>query len=445
MKKLSNYFVYAICIIAVAFSAGAFIKVNANTNSMPAAQPVDLTYAAEKALPAVVHIKYLQNSKVQTVEMEADPFDFFDPFGFFGNPGNGGKQKRRGVRTRCSDDFLWLPLATAVYVKQTGDWALLQKQIPFAAGDLLRDGEKDRYFTVEASAEQASLWDHCLRALERADTRGAHGLLLIGSGDWNDSFDEIGRGGESVWLTMLYLLCLKHSLPLCQKLGDKQREQAFQSRIRELTEAVEQNAWSGDRYVRAFYPDGNAIGQKGAGACEVDLLPQCFAVLSGLPDREKRKTAMETAWRELYDPEHRLLRLFSPPFTRGSRRTGYVNDYPPGVRENGGQYTHAAVWFLRALLKEGMMREAKELLQALDPMLRLRADGSTGEYQKEPYALCGDVYSLKGYEGRGGWSLYTGAAGWLLSTLYAYGIPGETDPIFSDDALLEDTNDDKDQ
>lgn len=357
----------------------------------------------------------------------------------------GGKQKRRGVRTRCSDDFLWLPLATAVYVKQTGDWALLQKQIPFAAGDLLRDGEKDRYFTVEASAEQASLWDHCLRALERADTRGAHGLLLIGSGDWNDSFDEIGRGGESVWLTMFYLLCLKHSLPLCQKLGDKQREQAFQSRIRELTEAVEQNAWSGDRYVRAFYPDGNAIGKKGAGACEVDLLPQCFAVLSGLPEREKRKTAMETAWRELYDPEHRLLRLFSPPFTRGSRRTGYVNDYPPGVRENGGQYTHAAVWFLRALLKEGMMREAKELLQALDPMLRLRADGSTGEYQKEPYALCGDVYSLKGYEGRGGWSLYTGAAGWLLSTLYAYGIPGETDPIFSDSALLEDANDDKDQ
>ena len=348
-----------------------------------------------------------------------------------------GKSARRGVRTRCCDDFLWLPLAASIYVKQTGDRAVLQKEIPFAAGELLRDGEKDRYFTVEASPEKASLWAHCLRAMERADRRGVHGLLLIGGGDWNDSFDEIGAGGESVWLTMFYLLCLKHMLPLCEERGDDARSQMFRERITELTDALEKNAWAGDRYLRAFYPDGTALGGEESEACRIDLLPQSFAVLAGLPDRERRKIALKTAWDRLYDTQHRLLRLLDPPFTRQGRRTGYVNDYPPGVRENGGQYTHAAVWFLRALLKEGMTQEAKELLSALDPMLRLREDGTTGLYQKEPYALCGDVYSLKGYEGRGGWSLYTGAAGWLFSTLCAYGIPGETDPIFSDEALRE--------
>ncbi len=341
----------------------------------------------------------------------------------------GGRQQKRGVRTRCSDDMLWLPYAAAVYIKETADAAILDVPLPFVVGEPLRDGEADRYFSPRQSEEKATLYEHAKRALRRACQKGTHGLLKIGAGDWNDSYSAVGEKGEgeSVWLTMFYIMTAKAFLPLCRQRGDGETAGMLEQLVKDLTDAVETAAWDGEWYLRAFYDDGTPMGAKGNKTCQIDLLPQTFAVLADLPDRQRRRTALKSAWQLLYDRANRMLRLFWPPFTPESKRTGYVNFYPPGVRENGGQYTHAAVWFLKALWQEGFRQEAEELLRALNPMTRLQENGLTGDYRNEPYALSGDIYALNGYEGRGGWSLYTGAAGWLLSTLQEMYPPQGTD------------------
>ena len=350
--------------------------------------------------------------KIQLFRSAAAQFSEGDVLHWFHIGIENGKQTIKGVRTHCSDDLLWLPLAVAEYARVTGDTEILKKEIPFLVHFPLGDNERDRYAVCGRTAGRRPLSEHCLLALERADRVGSHGLLLMGGGDWNDSFGEAGdRGrGESVWLTQFWALTAKRFAPLC----DRETKEKMLRRAGELLAAIDREAWFGDRYARAFYDDGTPMGVAGSGNSEIDLLPQSFAALSGMQNADRVRTALKTAYELLYDKKNNIVKLFDPPFDESKKHTGYVNFYPRGVRENGGQYTHAAVWFALALHRAGCGTEARRIMDALDPMRHLGPDGDTGTYRNEPYALSADVYSLQNYEGRGGWSMYTGAAGWYF-------------------------------
>ena len=352
------------------------------------------------------------------IRMATAQFPEGDVLHWFHRVKDGDGYLLKGVRTRCSDDRLWLPYAVAQYVRDTGDRDLLRRALPFLSGAPLAPGESSRYDGFRHTAERASLYEHCLRAF--APVRlGRHSLPLMEGGDWNDGFDALGQKGEgeSVWLAMFLRRTALDFARVCNVMHDAAAREKLMRLAAEMAEACEQYAWAGDRYLRAFADDGTPVGKAGAAQCAVDLLPQAWASLAELPDRERTRAALATAYRELFDEVNGVVRLFTPPFTQKSPRAGYINDYPAGVRENGGQYTHAAVWFLMALKKEGMTQEADSVLHALLPNEKYRSPEGKAVYKTEPYALAGDVYSAEGMEGRGGWSLYTGAAGWLLQYL----------------------------
>jgi cyclic beta-1,2-glucan synthetase len=307
----------------------------------------------------------------------------------------------RGVRTRCSDDLLWLPYAVCVYAETTGDRSLLETQAPWLVSPELEEGEEDRY-EAPAAAGADSLLEHCRRAVRLVLRRGtgAHGLLRMGSGDWNDGFDRVR--GESVWLSWFAALVL-------ERFGVLTGDEAMRLEARRLAEGAE-NAWAGDRYLRGWYADGTPLGRPGDGECAVDSLAQSFAVLSGFGDPERSRTAVRRAAELLLDGEHGLVKLFAPPFD-GLRDPGYIRSYLPGTRENGGQYTHAAVWLAAACLRCGETDLGWKLLETLLP-----GEKPEESYQAEPYVLAADVYANGDMPGRAGWTWYTGAAGWFLRT-----------------------------
>lgn len=324
----------------------------------------------------------------------------------------------RGVRTRCSDDMLWLPYAVCDYIEKTGDDGILNTEIAYLGGPELDPSENDRYFSPPLSELKESVYRHCTRAIERADRRGAHGIPLFGAGDWNDGMNLVGAAGrgESVWLAMFLILVLEKFAVLCNGMGDSARAEDYRRRASELRRAVDENCWDGEWYLRGFYDDGAPLGGRDCDECRIDLLPQSFAVFAGMPDEKRRNTALDSALGRLCDERLSIVRLFAPAFDAGGRNPGYIKAYPPGIRENGGQYTHGAVWLALSLFEQGRADDGYRILSMLNPAARCQTREQAEIYRLEPYVLAGDIYANPSCEGRGGWSFYTGSAAWFYRT-----------------------------
>ena len=322
----------------------------------------------------------------------------------------------RGIRTRFSDDLLWLPYLTLFYVDTTGESALFDQRVRFITGPPLAAGEDEAARSADDAGTGADLFDHCCRAIDRSLTRGAHGLPLMGSGDWNDGMNRVGRGGrgESVWLGFFLFAILERFIPLCDARGHSSRGERYRAYRDELARALNAGGWDGAWYRRAYYDDGTPLGSADSDECRIDALAQAWAVLSGAAPEERANQALDAMEKHLVDERAGLIRLLAPPFDRTRHDPGYIKGYLPGVRENGGQYTHAALWAVRALALAGRAHRAAHLLELLNPVAHGDSPEAVETYKVEPYVVAADVYGVAPHLGRGGWTWYTGSAGWMF-------------------------------
>lgn len=344
----------------------------------------------------------------------------------------------RGVRTRCSDDYLWLTYVTARYIAATGETNILDEQVPFLTAEELGPEEHDRY-TLFESGETASLYVHCARALDRIMATGPHGISLIGAGDWNDGMDRVGdKGlGESTWLAWFQIATVGLFAPHAKNADHQEDAARWEEHAASLREAVAEHGWDGQWYVRAFDDDGLPWGSHTNDECQIDLIAQAWSVLHGAPPDDRARQALRSAGDKLVDREARLIRLLTPPFDQTPRDPGYIKAYPPGIRENGGQYTHAATWLGAAYVVMGDGKRAYDVFDIINPIRRAASQSNADHYRREPYVLTGDVSGTGDRTGQGGWSWYTGAAGWTwqLAVAGILGIKPEAGAIRIDPCL----------
>jgi cellobiose phosphorylase len=337
-----------------------------------------------------------------------------------------------GVRTRITDDLFFLPLAVHHYATVTGDVALLDEPVHFLKSPELRPDQEEDFNLPEVSEQTGTVYEHCVRALEHGYRLGPHGLPLMGTGDWNDGMNKVGAEGrgESVWNGWFFVTVLKAFGQLAEGRGDTSRAVWCRDRAEELRAALEANAWDGGWYRRAYFDDGTPLGSAQNDECQIDAIPQAWAVISGVAEPARAQRAMAAVEERLVRSEGKLIQLFDPPFDKGALQPGYIKGYVPGIRENGGQYTHAAAWVVLAVALQGRGDRALELWNMLNPIHHATTPADVERYKVEPYAVCADVYGAVPHVGRGGWTWYTGSASWLyrvaLETILGFRLEGDT-------------------
>jgi cyclic beta-1,2-glucan synthetase len=341
-------------------------------------------------------------------------------------------QSGRGVRTKFSDDLAWLPFVADHYVRVTGDATVLDEPAPFLTMRELRPDEHEVYDLPQTSDERATVYEHCLRALRRACTAGAHGLPLIGIGDWNDGMSRVGveGRGESVWLAWFLAATLRRFAAHVRGRGDRATAADFERRAADYAAAAERHGWDGAWYRRAYFDDGTPLGSASSDECQIDAIAQSWSVISGAGDPARQRAAMRAFETRLVREDARVLLLLAPPFDKTPHDPGYIKGYLPGVRENGAQYTHAALWSVLATALLGDGDRAFALFQMLNPLTHAGTPAGVATYKVEPYVVAADVYTAEGQLGRGGWTWYTGSASWMyrvaLETLLGFTKRGDT-------------------
>ena len=321
----------------------------------------------------------------------------------------------RGIRTRFSDDLLWLPYVVCEYVEFTGNYSILDIEIPYLNGEPLEEENDEKYDKYVESEVKESLYNHCIRAIEKSLNFGDNGLPKIGSGDWNDGMNTVGnkKKGESVWLGFFLYNVLDRFIKIIKQKEDVSLIEKYEKIKENLKESLNENGWDGRWFKRAFMDDGEPIGSMENEECRIDSISQSWGVISGAAENIKQYTAMESLESYLVDKENGLIKLLDPPFEKSKIEPGYIKAYLPGVRENGGQYTHAAMWAISAFAKLGLGDKAAKYFTMINPIEHSKTKDAAKKYKVEPYVIPADIYEAKGLEGRGGWTWYTGSASWF--------------------------------